>query len=266
MKSNKPFKVLIFWCVMGLTVASLADTEEKETLGEPTTTTEFNQPLEETTEISETASITETVIETTTDSGGVEESSTPTVITTTPSIPLDTYAVQQMNSVLNHVLRTAHAFVSQVLQESQNSVYPRDKLKTYAENLQKVLNAEDDDDEDNLDDREFYYSIMLKKLNFLKGKSTKNLQTYLPSDWVEPYHKAKHDLLGWLDQASEEMHSQFVTYISDEEDHVKHQYFNEIFDDISRLNHLNQKLSILLDAVKVATNRKTVTFMDLYMS
>ncbi|XP_075153769.1 uncharacterized protein LOC142227232 [Haematobia irritans] len=310
MKMARRQKLLIYFCILGLTWGSMA-TEENETVPKeeiqtmpenekesfpmegkeivpkeeqvnlPTQDKEIfsadekdigrsiaNAILEASTEVlnlETTSAITETIDETTTNDVPELTTTIPTITPkATQSVPLEIYAVHQMNSILNHLLRTVYTFVSQVLQESQDSDYPRDKLKNYAEHAQRFLTLEEDA-EDNIANEEFYYSIMLKKLNFLKSKLTKNLQTYLPEDWVEMFLKNKDDTIIWLDEASDEMHMKFITYVSDEEDHVKHQYFNEVFDDIKRVNLVQIKLAILLDLVKVATNRKHITFMDLYM-
>lgn len=237
------------------------ETEETTTqLQEEIETTTGDLNRKETTTVVET---TTTIIETTTEL--IEENEDTTHSTTVISIPLEEYAVRKMTLILNHILEAFYTIVNQVLQESQDTVYPRDKLKTYAEKLLNVLHIEDEAEEEADMNPENGYNIMLKKLNFLKGRISKNLQAYLPEDYVETYLKYRQDVSEWLDETVNEMNVAFTAYVSNDEDRVKYLYFDETFDDIPRANKIRQKLVILMDLVNIATNRRQISFTDLYM-
>lgn len=184
-------------------------------------------------------------------------------LTIPDSKKLEIYAVKQMNFILDTILQTSYNFVSHVLQESDNSINQRDKLKRYAEILHRLLDDSNDDLEEY--EPEDPYNLILKKITFLKGKGTKNLHKFLPEQWLPTYTNLKQELSIWLDKTSEQMHEVFNSYVSAEDDQVKFQYFNDSFDDIPRANEIHQKLTILADLVKIVTNRKQITFMDLYM-
>ncbi|XP_073822511.1 uncharacterized protein [Musca autumnalis] len=215
--------------------------------------TELKEETSDTTTTTFTTSITDIETTSTTTSQPIKE----------PATPLPEYAITQMNAILNHILQTSYRFVSQVLQETtaDPDSYPREKLKTYAELLLRLLHIDDDLDYD----EEYHYNLMLKKLNFLKGRTTKYLSSYLPEGWAEVYEKSKQEISVWVDESAKELHDTFRSYISDEDDYVKYQYFNEGFDDLQRANLIQQKLTILLDLIKVAANRKKVSFTDIYM-
>ncbi|XP_005188795.2 uncharacterized protein LOC101896248 [Musca domestica] len=239
-----------------ITTTRLSTTSESEIL---LTTTEKSGKAEEaeetTTEVEEETTTTTTVT--------IDDNENTEPHVKEPETPLPEYAIKQMNSILNHILQASYRFVTQMLQETtaDPESYPREKLKTYAELLLRLLHIDDELEYD----EEYHYNLMLKKLNFLKGRTTKYLSTYLPEGWVEVYMKNKQDIVVWIDESAEELHDTFRCYISDEDDHVKYQYFNEGFDDLLRANLLQQKLTILLDLIKVAANRKKVSFTDIYM-
>ncbi|KAM7350922.1 uncharacterized protein ACRADG_003911 [Cochliomyia hominivorax] len=205
-------------------------------------------------------------------SESVEEETTTVVYIEKPSISLEEYALKQMNFILDYLLIEIQDFVAKVLQASINTVFQRDNLKRYAEGLNNILNPDSDVDysdeilmqNKNLTQDEIYEEIV-HKLNFLKSKPTRYLQRQLPSDWIRDYRNKKAELTIWLDKASEQMHYEFNRYVTQDEDPIKYQYFNEAFDDISRATEIHQKLALLTDLVKIVKNKKQITFMDLYM-
>ncbi|TMW54838.1 hypothetical protein DOY81_000071 [Sarcophaga bullata] len=188
-----------------------------------------------------------------------------------PLVTLEDYAIKQMDFILDHMLLESQQFVAKVLQATGNTLFQRDPLKRYAENLNNLLNPQLESDYSD----EFYvpsgtvqqdvYEEVIKKFNFLKSKATKELQHHLPANWIKEYQDKKEELKIWLNKASDEMHRVFNFYVDDEMDHIRYLYFNEAFDDIARATEIHQKLALMADLIKIVKNKKQITFMDLYM-
>ncbi|XP_065357675.1 uncharacterized protein LOC135951867 [Calliphora vicina] len=262
------------------TTTTVSNLEENKDISEKSTeslvdvtATPQNKP-EQTKDISETS--TEYLISEKSTELLVAETTSPTTVdyepNTTPLNTLEDYAVKQMNFILDHLLMETQEFVATVLQASVNTVFQRDYLKRYAEGLNRLLNPDTDSEysDEIIEDtkvmtQDELYEEIVTKLNFLKSKPSKYLQRHLPRDWIHEYRNKRAELAIWLDKASEQMHREFNRFVSEEEDHIKYQYFSEAFDDISRATEIHHKLALLADLVKIVKNKKQITFMDLYM-